>query len=45
MNETRGSIRKLGPGVHLGGSLGRAPVHRAGDSGLNSGPGKNFFSF
>ena len=33
------------PGVHLGGSIGRAPACRAGDPCSNPGPGKNFFSF
>ena len=33
-----------GPGVHLGGSVGRAPAHKDGDPGLNLGPGENFLS-
>ena len=33
----------LGSGDHLGGLVVIAPAHRAGDPGLNPGPGENFF--
>ena len=39
---TRVSSSIFGPGVRLGGSVGRAPAHRAGDPGSNLGPGESF---
>ena len=32
----------LGPMVHLDGAVRSTPVNRAGDLGLNPGPGENF---
>ena len=32
----------LGPVIFLGGTVASTPTHRAGDPGLNPGPGKNF---
>ena len=35
---------RLRPGVHLGGSVGRAPARRIEDPGSNPGPDENFVS-
>ena len=32
----------VGPVIHGGGAVRGMPVHRAGDPGSNTGPGKNF---
>ena len=42
-NELRENILAQ-PRVHLGGSVGREVVCRAGDPGLNPSPGENAFS-
>ena len=40
-NEIRGNIIAYA-GVGLGGFIGRAPEHRAGEPGLNPGPARSF---